>query len=29
MKLLCIGDSITFGYELPESERWTSLLAKD
>lgn len=29
MKLLCIGDSITFGYELEVDKRWTSLLANE
>ncbi|MFH6769570.1 GDSL-type esterase/lipase family protein [Gaetbulibacter aquiaggeris] len=26
MKLLCIGDSLTFGYETAVSKKWTSLL---
>lgn len=26
MKLLCIGDSLTFGYEMEISKRWTNLL---
>ena len=26
-KIVCIGDSITFGYELPENEKWTTLLS--
>ena len=28
IKLLCIGDSLTFGYEMAESKRWTNLLEK-
>ena len=24
--LLCLGDSITYGYELPEASKWTTLL---
>ena len=29
IKLVCIGDSITLGYELDESRRWTTLLSKE
>ena len=29
MKLLCIGDSLTFGYETEFSKKWTSLLEKE
>lgn len=29
MKLLCIGDSLTFGYEIESSKRWTNLLAEE
>jgi acyl-CoA thioesterase I len=29
VKLLCIGDSLTFGYEMESSKRWTSLLEKE
>lgn len=25
-KLACVGDSITFGYEIPEENKWTKLL---
>ena len=28
-KFVCIGDSITFGYEMEESQRWTNLLSKE
>ena len=28
-KIVCLGDSITFGYELPENEKWTTLLSGD
>ncbi|GGK16845.1 arylesterase [Yeosuana aromativorans] len=27
-KLLCIGDSLTYGYEMEPSKRWTNLLEK-
>ncbi len=26
-KIVCIGDSITFGYEMPEAQKWTTLLS--
>ena len=29
IKLLCIGDSLTFGYETDISKKWTSLLEKE
>ncbi len=29
MRLLCIGDSLTFGYETDASKKWTSLLEKE
>jgi len=29
MKLLCIGDSLTFGYETEISKRWTNLIEKE
>jgi len=29
MKLLCIGDSLTFGYETDISKKWTRLLEKE
>ncbi|NNL33365.1 MAG: hypothetical protein HKO80_09190 [Flavobacteriaceae bacterium] len=29
MKLLCLGDSLTQGYEIPENLRWTDLLSKE
>ena len=29
IKLLCIGDSLTFGYEVPEEKRWTNLLSNE
>ena len=29
MKLLCIGDSLTYGYEMEISNRWTNLLEKE
>jgi len=29
IKLLCIGDSLTYGYEMEISNRWTSLLEKE
>jgi lysophospholipase L1-like esterase len=29
IKLLCIGDSLTFGYETERSKRWTHLLEKE
>lgn len=29
MKLLCIGDSLTFGYETDLSKKWTHLLEKE
>ncbi len=28
MKLVCIGDSLTFGYDVPAAARWTTILAK-
>lgn len=28
-RLLCIGDSLTYGYEIEPSKRWTNLLEKD
>ncbi len=28
-KILCIGDSITFGYETEEAQNWTTLLGDD
>lgn len=27
MKLLCLGDSLTYGYDVPLSQRWTTLVA--
>lgn len=27
-KIVCIGDSITFGYEIPEAKKWITLLSK-
>lgn len=29
IKLICIGDSLTFGYETKTSKRWTNLLEKE
>jgi len=29
LKLVCIGDSLTFGFELDASRRWTNLLSSD
>ena len=29
MKLICLGDSLTFGFGVRQSERWTSLLEAD
>lgn len=28
MKLLCLGDSLTYGYDVPPAQRWTTLVAK-
>jgi acyl-CoA thioesterase I len=28
-KIVCIGDSITFGYEINNAQKWTSLLIKE
>lgn len=28
MKILCIGDSLTYGYDVPLAQRWTSIVAK-
>ena len=29
MKLICIGDSLTFGYGVRPSQRWTRLCAQE
>lgn len=29
MKLFCLGDSLTFGFGVPHSQRWTALLERD
>lgn len=29
MKLLCLGDSLTYGYDVPLSQRWTTVVAKE
>ena len=29
MKLICLGDSLTFGYGVRVSQRWTHLCAQD
>ncbi|WP_185956496.1 D-alanyl-lipoteichoic acid biosynthesis protein DltD [Changchengzhania lutea] len=29
MKLVCVGDSLTYGYEVATSKRWTTLLEKN
>jgi len=28
-KIVCIGDSITFGYEIENTQKWTTLLSKE
>lgn len=28
MNILCIGDSLTYGYDVPLSQRWTNIVAK-
>ncbi|MCK5401498.1 MAG: hypothetical protein KAJ28_07670 [Flavobacteriaceae bacterium] len=29
IKIACIGDSITFGYEIEETQKWTTLLSEE
>lgn len=29
MKLLCLGDSLTYGYDVPRPQRWTTLVEKE
>ena len=29
MKILCLGDSLTYGYDVLPGERWTTLVAAD
>lgn len=29
MKILCIGDSLTYGYDVPVGQRWTSIVARN
>lgn len=28
MKLLCLGDSLTYGYDVPQKDRWTTLVSE-
>lgn len=28
MKLLCLGDSLTYGYDVPQKDKWTTLVSE-